>query len=215
MAFCGERSLSGLAQNGFDTVSQSVVPEIRNAKDALCSVESVQGKDLELGNLSDANCGKECSGQNQSSHVFQSLIGQNPDVLNVIALFDEPDGLLNAPAGEISLNHPPQDLSVAAHGFGGKQHQRLLSESFGHYQPQLLLRMLRQTHRTKSKLDEVSLFTAALLPYDRLCVRSLALLGQFKSLSQFSTIKQMPVSPLTDNETNRAVILEQMLIERP
>ncbi len=75
--------------------------------------------------------------------------------------------------------------------------------------------MLRQTHWTKSKLAEVSLFLAVLLSYDRFRVESLAPLGQWKSLPQFCTIEQMPGSSLTDKETNRAVILEQLLIERP
>ncbi len=46
----------------------------------------------------------------------------NPDVLNIIALLDEPDGVLDAPAGKISLNHPPQNLSIAARGFGDEPH---------------------------------------------------------------------------------------------
>ena len=77
---------------------------------------------MEFGLVSDLDGCEESSSQDQCSHVFQSFIGQDPDVLNVVALFDESDGLLDAPAGKISLNHPPQDFSIATHGFGGEQH---------------------------------------------------------------------------------------------
>ncbi len=77
MTFLGKDSLSALIENGFDAVSQSVITEIRDSKDALCGVEVVQSQNLDLGQVSDTNCGEESGGQNQSSYVSQSLIGQN------------------------------------------------------------------------------------------------------------------------------------------
>jgi hypothetical protein len=99
VSFLGKYSRSRFAQNSFDASSQSTITEIRNSKDVLWSVEGMHGQNLELGLVSDLDCGRECGSRNQRSRVFQALIGQNTYVFNVIALIDESDGGFDAPAG--------------------------------------------------------------------------------------------------------------------
>lgn len=75
--------------------------------------------------------------------------------------------------------------------------------------------MFGQTHRTKSKLDEIGLLATASLLYDRRSIRSLAPVGQSKSLPEFSGGKQMPVSPLPDDEPDGLAFAQELLIEPP
>ncbi len=57
---------------------------------------------------------KKATALTRDGHVAQALVAQHPDVFEIVALLDEADGLLDAPAAEIGGHHPPQDLAVLA-----------------------------------------------------------------------------------------------------
>ncbi len=92
----------------FDTVRQGIIVEIRDVEDPLGCVESVKCQYLKPGLVTDMNCCEEGGGQDECSHVFQPLIGHNPDVFQVVALLDEPNRVLHPPAGQIPLHYPPE-----------------------------------------------------------------------------------------------------------
>ena len=128
--FLSSYSLTTLAKNGLDPISKGIISEIRNSKNALCRIQSVERKNLKLGLIAYLDRSKESRNQFQRSHILESLVGQNPYVFKVVALLDETDRVFNAPTGEIGLNNPPESFSIPAHRFSGQQHQRLRSKPF-------------------------------------------------------------------------------------
>ena len=91
-----------------DTVSDSVEPKIGNAEQTLGGFQQMACQDVELDPSSQDHGGEEGDGVDQDGHVAQALIGQHPDVFQIVALLDEADRFLDAPAGEIGADHPPR-----------------------------------------------------------------------------------------------------------
>lgn len=62
------------------------------------------GEQRELEDPAQVDGGEVSCGQDQNHHRPKPFVAQQPDVLNLVALLDEADRLLDPPAGEIALD---------------------------------------------------------------------------------------------------------------
>ena len=94
------------------------------------------GQNLKLHPESRIDSGEVGGGCHQHHQGLEAAVGQAPDVLQLIALLDEADEVLDPPAGDIGENNVPDRPPATANVEVGQDHQRLLAEAFDHDQSQ-------------------------------------------------------------------------------
>jgi hypothetical protein len=97
-------------ENILDPIGERIESEGRDAKEALRNDQQFLAQEFELQLLSQKR-GREVSCRpHQQDQISQSLITQNSNIFQTIALFDEAESFFNFPSGQIDLHDPLERL---------------------------------------------------------------------------------------------------------
>jgi len=107
------QALSLTVEELADPIGQGVESEVGDAEDMLRSAEHMAGQDPELHPQAQVDGGEVGRGCHQHHQSLKTMIGQAPHVLQTVALLDEPDDILDPPAGDVGLDDMPDRLPAA------------------------------------------------------------------------------------------------------
>ena len=130
--FVPQYPFSCFGEHFFDPIGKGIVAEVGNSEDTLGRFQDMEGKDFEFCPCAYVDGRKKGCGEDQRTDSLEPAIGQDPNILQIVALLDEADRLLYPPARHIGSHNPPQGVSAPAHGLGGQQHQRLVAKALHH-----------------------------------------------------------------------------------
>ena len=84
----------GFREHFFDPIGKAIVAEVGDFEDTLNRFQDIEGKDFEFGPGAYVDgCKKGCS-QDQRGDSMEPLIGQDPNILQIVPLLDKENHLL-------------------------------------------------------------------------------------------------------------------------
>ncbi len=160
-------------------------------------------------------CSREIRNRNdESRHVLQSLVVQQPHVLEPIRLLDVADRLLDSPTRDVTLHDLPQGLARPHRIKRGQQHHRLLALGpFHDDKAKLRLRANRKPHRHRTVFDADVMNPVVRLVEDAVLVPQRALTREsfrqgHRILRLSAPIQQIPVACEANDEVITVVDVE-------
>jgi hypothetical protein len=135
-----------------DPIGQGIEAKVEDPEQPPGRLEHMAGEDAQLRPQVEIGH-REVSGRhNQRHHVLKTDIGQKPDVLQLIRLFDEPNRLLDGPSAQVVFHGPPETLSCSLQRDVRQEHQGLFPEAAHDHQIKRLL-VPREGNGTMAELD--------------------------------------------------------------
>ena len=98
---------SGFREHFFDPIGKGIVAEVGDSEDTLGCFKDMEGKDFEFGPGAHLDSRKKGCSQDQRGDSLEALIGQNPNILQIIALLDKANRLFYPPPCYIRCHNPP------------------------------------------------------------------------------------------------------------
>ena len=163
--------MTATREDGPNAVGEAVTVEVGDAEESSGGTQGMCGEYLEAFAEADADAEEVCRGKDEGEQVPHAPIGKDADILDLIALLDEADGLFDAPTGDIRFDDTPDDLAMPPHRFGGKEHERLFAEARNDDEIQLSLRRFGEPYRSVPIFDGEDALFAVAGAGDGRCVR--------------------------------------------
>jgi len=109
-------SVPGLAVEKLsDPIGQGVKAEVGDAEDALRGPQDMAGRHAKLHPEAQAHGGKIGGCRHQHHQGLKPPIGQAANIFQLITLFEEPNNVPDASAGDAGGDHMPERLATAPH----------------------------------------------------------------------------------------------------